>query len=396
MISESTSYAATPLEQLIGTTVSRRQVTIGLPGPEEHRDRRFPLSPEAVSILVERGFKVKIQTGAARAIHYNDLRYVQHGADIVPRQETLRCDIVVSLSAISAIDARQLKRGALLLTMYDSALASPDVIRLLLRQHVITIALDKILDDNNHRPFADILAEISGRASIAVATSLMANPELGKGILLGGIAGIVPCEVTIIGSGIDACAAARSAVGLGAFVRIFDNDVYRLRTALRELGPGVMGSALHPRVLMHALQAADVVVATAVNPQFVIGVETMQEMKAGVITFDMSGQSQPMFPTLPQVDLARASTADNDMSGHQVCYVNPCNAVPRTTTMALSNTFLTLMSEIFTCDGLNSALMLNPGLQRAALTFLGKPVEPMVARLAGLRHVDIKLILQFS
>lgn len=395
MISD-TACGATPLEQLLGTVTVRRQVTVGLPGPTQVGDRRFPLTPEAVSILTERGFRVKIQSGAAATIHYDDMRYSQLGADIVPRQETLRCDIVVSLTPISTIDACQIRRGALLLTMYDSVVADAGVVRLLLRQHVITIALDRILDENNQKPFADILDEISGRASIAVASSLLANPDHGKGILLGGIAGIVPCEVTIIGSGIDACAAARSAVGLGAFVRMFDNDVYRLRSALRELGPGVMGSAMHPRVLMHALQAADVVVATSINPQYVIGSEMMHEMKAGVITFDLSRQLQPMFPALPRVDLACASAADNDMSGHQVCYVNPCNAVPRTTSMALSNTLLTLMSEIFTCDGLSSALMLNPGLQSAALTFLGKPVETTVARMAGMRPVDIKLILQFS
>ncbi len=390
------SYVVTPLEQLLGVATMRRQVSIGLPGPAVRGDRRFPLTPEAVSMLSERGFKVKIETGAASAIHYDDIRYAQHGADIVPRQETLRCDIVVSLSPISVIDARQLRRGALFLTMYCTVATDADIVRMLLRQHVITIALDKIEDENKHKPFADILAEISGRASISVASSLLANPEFGKGILLGGIAGIVPCEVTIIGSGIDACAAARSAVGLGAFVRMFDNDVYRLRNALRELGPGVMGSAMHPRVLMHALQAADVVVATSISPHYVIGTEMVQEMKAGVITFDLSRQPQPMFPSLMRVDLASASASDNDMSGHQVCYVNPCSAVPRTTSMALSNTFLTLMSEIFTCDGLNSALMLNPGLQSAALTFLGKPVETVVARTAGLRPVDIKLILQFS
>lgn len=391
-----TQIGSIPLEQMLGVMVEKRKVSIGLPAPAPVGDHRFPLTPEAAGLLVERGFNLKMQTGAADAIHYSDLRYQQQGVEIVDRREALRSDIVVSLSPMSANDARGVKRGALLLTLFDSFADDPMPMRLLLEAHVITIALDLVRDDQGHRPFADILAEISGRAAIALAASLLADAEHGKGILLGGIAGIVPCEVTIIGSGIDAVAAARSALGLGAMVRMFDNDVYRLRLALRELGGGVMGSALHPRVLLHALQAADVVIATPVAPALIIGPDSVSEMKSGVIAFDLSKQMKPVFPSLVQVDLGQRSANPGKSQDGRACFTNTCNAVPRTTAMALSNAFLTLMSEIFTCDGLTNALMLNPGLQAAALTFLGKPVNSTVASMLGMRPVDIKLILQFS
>lgn len=391
-----TEFASTPMEQLLGISVVRRKVSIGLPAPVVAGDHRFPLTPEAAGMLVERGFNVKMETGAADAIHYDDLRYQRQGVEIVERNEALRCDIIVSLSALSALDARSVKRGALMLTLFDSFIENVDSMRLLLQAHIIAISLDLISDAVGQKPFADILSEISGRAAIALAASLLADSEQGKGILLGGIAGIVPCEVTIVGSGIDAVAAARSALGLGAMVRMFDNDVYRLRTALRELGPGVMGSALHPRVLLHALQAADVVIATSVAPALIIGAETAREMKTGVIVFDLTKQQKPVFPALLQIDLGQTGLGGIKLNGRKACYINACNAVPRTTAMALSNAFLTLMSEIFTCDGLTNALMLNPGLQTAALTFLGKPVNSIVAAMLGMRTVDIKLILQFS
>lgn len=383
------------LEQLMGVTTAKRQLTIGLPAPTAG-DKRFPLTPEAAGMLVARNFVVKMEQDAPASIHYPDLRYQQHGVEIVGRQEALRADIVIDLSPVSSIDVRGMKRGALLLTLYNAVTQDPDVALLLLKQHIITIALDRICDNNLHTPFADILAEIAGRASMALASSLLADAVNGKGILLGGIAGIVPCEVTILGSGIDACAAARSALGSGAMVRMFDNDVYRLRTAMRELGSGVVGSAMHPRVVVHALRTADVVVATQINPVYVITADIAKEMKEGVIAFDLSNGVHPVFPSMHRVDLGDFSPVVAAVYNGRVCYVNPGNAVPRTAAMALSNALLTMIYENFTSDGVNTALMLNAGLQQAVLTFLGKPVESKIAALVGMRQIDLKLILQFS
>ncbi len=396
-------YTPSPLEHLMGIAIPRPMVTIGLPAPSAD-ERRFPLTPEAAGMLVERGFAVKIEKGASESIHYNDMRYSQQGVEICRRDETLRADIIICLSPLSPAEARMLKRGAMLMTLMRSVEDSPEVVSVLLRDRIITIALDRIVDSMGHKPFADILAEISGRAAIAIASSLLADAEHGKGILLGGVAGIVPCEVCIIGSGIDACAAARSSLGLGAMVRMFDNDVYRLRAAMRELGPGVMGSALHPRVLLNALRSADVVVATPVMPMHVLTADAVAEMKSGVVIFDLNDEGGKVFPSLRQVDLGKVDKSgpgclphSADLGrGKRVCYVSPGNAVPRTAAMALSNTLLTMLSEIFTCEGVTNALMLNTGLQRAVLTFMGRPVNPRIAAAAGMRHVDINLLLQFS
>lgn len=383
---------------MLGIAIPRPMVTIGLPAPSAD-ERRFPLTPEAAGMLVERGFAVKIEKGASESIHYDDLRYSRQGVEICRRDEALRADIVICLSPLSVAEARMLKRGAMLMTLMRSVEDSPEVINVLLRDRVIAIALDRVVDSMGHKPFADILAEISGRAAIAIASSLLADAEHGKGILLGGVAGIVPCEVCIIGSGIDACAAARSSLGLGAMVRMFDNDVYRLRSAMRELGPGVMGSALHPRVLLNALRSADVVVATPVSPLHVLTADAVAEMKSGVVIFDLNADYGKVFPSLRRIDLGkvgRGGSPVGQVAGQRVCYVSPGNAVPRTAAMALSNTLLTMLSEIFTCEGVTNALMLNKGLQCAVLTFLGRPVNARIASIAGLRHVDINLLLQFS
>lgn len=389
----------TPLEQPAPTATARKRLSIGLPRCASLTERRFPLTPEAVKILTEEGFSVIMENNGAEVIHYTDNNYSRCGATIASRDEALGCDIVIHLAPLPVTDIKKLRRGALLLTLLHLDSLRQTQVKELLDRGIVSIAIDLILDGDGNRPFADILSEIDGRAAIALASSLLADACHGKGILLGGIAGIVPCEVTLLGSGIAACAAARSALGAGAIVRMFDNDVYRLRTAVRDLGQQVIGSAFHPRVLENALRTADVVIATDLNRNVEIGIDTIESMKRGVLTFDIATCPGKTFPSMPTVDLAVARPADNAITGNmtrRVCYVNAGSAVPRTAAMALSNTFITMLNDLITCEGVTNALKLTPGLQAATLTFLGKAVNRQVAKLVGIRYTDINLFLQLS
>ncbi len=390
---------STPLEQPARVVASPRSVIIGFPASNHPGERRFPLTPEGAALLIDRGFRVKVEKGAARPIHYTDSQYLRSGAEICSRDEALACDIVIHLAPVSPRDARIVRRGAILFTLLSPHLQNPQAIELLRTRHVIAIALDLIEDSDGNRPFDDILAEIDGRAAMALASSLLADAEHGKGILLGGIAGIVPCEVSILGSGIAACSAARSAVGMGAMVRMFDDDVYSLRRAARELGHGLITSSFHPKVINSALRSADIVVATPVTARFSAGSAEMAQLKKGVLIFDLSGSGpSSVFPSLRPIDLATAASHP-DISlteGNRVCYTHVGSAVPRTAAMALSNTLLTMLDSIMVCDGATNALKLLPGLRKGAYTFAGRIVNATIADIAGLRAADISLFLSFS
>lgn len=390
----------TPQEQPVETLQGKKCIKIGLPASSGDGERRFPLTPEGVAQLVERGFEVLIESGAAACIHFSDDAYTRAGAQIVDRRRALACDIVFYLPAISTADAACLRPGAVLMTLQHVESRTRESITQLLRRHIITLALDLILDDNGNRPFADTLSEVDGRAAMAMASAMLADAVHGKGILLGGVAGVVPCEVTIIGSDIAAVAAARSAIGLGATVRMFDNDAYSLRAALGHLsgasGTTVIASALHPRVLASALRSADVVIATPTRHPLEIGLDMVAEMKRGVIAFDLTGRlSRPVFPGLERIDLSRGDN-DNRRDSLAACYVNAGMSVPRTAAMALSTTLMTLLDDVLVCDGVANALRFNSGLSCAAMTFLGKVVNADIARIMGCRALDVKLFLQFS
>ncbi len=391
----------TPQEQPVETLKGRRRVTIGLPAATVDGERRFPLTPEGAAMLVDRGFEVWLESGAAAAIHFSDDAYARAGARICNRAEALARDIVLHLPAISAEDAAKMRHGAVLLSLLHVESRSVESIRELLRRHIITIALDLVEDEGGRRPFADIMREVDGRAAMAIASSLLADPVHGKGILLGGVAGIVPCEVTVIGSDIAAVAASRSAIGLGATVRMFDNDSYGLRRAIENLSSGggdrVIASALHPRVLASALRSADVVIATPTRHPLEIGIDMVAEMKRGVIAFDLTGRLNcPPFPGLRRVDLASRDGRYHMADALACCYVNAGSAVPRTAAMALTSTLMTMLDDVLVCEGMTNALRFNAGLSRAALTFLGKPVNTQIAAILNCRCIDINLFLHFS
>lgn len=375
----------------------RRLFSIGLPRCTDPAERRFPLTPEGARMLVDQGFDIHMEQNAADTIHYTDNQYRAADVDICSRAEALRCDIILYLAPPTPADIRMMRRGALLLTLFHPTRMERDTVAALLERSIITIAIDLIKDADGNTPFADILSEIDGRAAIARASALLADSVHGKGILLGGVAGVVPCEVMVIGSNIAAVAAARSAIGAGALVRMFDNDIYRLRRAERQLDQRVVASNLHPRVVQNALRSADVVVYTGTHPTPVFNAPDVQLMKRGVIVFDLTTHYGQAFPSLPTIDLALASPLDISLTEpSRACYINAGNAAARTAAMALSNTFATMLASLVDCDGVTNALKILPGLQCAALTFLGKPVNTRVAKTAGVRHVDINIYLTLS
>lgn len=385
-----------PAEQPKAQATANRPVSIGLPASSSATERRFPITPEAANILTERGYTIIMESKASAPIHYSDNRYSRSGVKVAGRAEALGCDIVIHLAPLSSQDVKKMRRGAMLLTLFDSKNYSGNVLQNLLERGITAIAIDYIKDSNGNMPFLDMLSEINGRAAIAIASSLLANPVYGKGILIGGIAGVAPCEVTIIGSDIAACAAARSALGLGATVRMFDNDTYRMRSAIKESGNSIIGSAIYPHVLENALRSADVVITTEYNQRNVVDSGIVDIMKRRAIAFDLCTNDGKAFPSLPTVNLAEAINSGPTTTASRVCYINVGNAVPRTAAMALSNTFLSMFDNIESCDGITNALKIQPGMRPAVFTFMGKVVNARIASESGLRYSDINIYLSLS
>ena len=387
-----------PLEEAVKAVSAERSATIGLPAARNLFDHRFALTPEGAARMIERGFKVCMERGAAMGIHYPDEAYAARGVTIVERAEAFAADIVVYLSAVGADDVAAMKRGALLLGFSHCGADDAEALNKLLERKVIYLAIEDICDDSGRRIFGDVLREIDGRAAMGVGSSLLADAVHGKGILLGGVAGVVPCEVIIIGADLAGLSAARSATGCGATVRIFDNNIYRLRETLSALGGAAIGSCIHPKVFDSALAAADIVIAADISgPGSTVDADAMRLMKRGVIAFDLTERPGSAFPAMQLVNLDLAQSGDTSPDEPtRLCYINAGNAVPRTVAMGISNSFVAMMDDIVVCDGVTNALKLKAGLRRAAITFLGLCTGAEAARTLGCRAVDINIFLHFS
>ena len=388
------STTPTPLEQEMLTMTTQRRVVVGVVSGTEQGERRFPLTPEATERLTELGFTVRIEPNSGAPIHYTDAAYTRCGAEITPRTELLQsADVVISLAPLRATEVARMHRGALLLTLLHSVIDAPaDEIRALARQGITTVALERITsaEGGTNRIFADTLHEIDGCASIAISSALLTDPVHGKGILLGGVTGIVPCEVTILGSGMGAIAAAHNAMGLGATVRMFDNDLYSLRMASRTLQHRAITSALHPHVVESALRSADVVIATPMATTYRVEADVAELMKRRVLVFDLNPQPGQTFPTLPLCNLGNVEQREQAACANRICYYNVGCQVPRTAAMALSNA-LVATAPALTAAVATATSTLPAALRGAVLTLWGNPMDADVAAMLGSKSLDINL-----
>lgn len=366
-------------------------MTIGLPSAGNDAEQRFPLTPEAAAELIAAKCHIYMEAGAAEAIHYSDSAYARAGVEITGRAEAMGADVVIALGALEEADVTNMRRGATLLTFFPKLKsADKEVLKALSNKNITSIGLDLICDSQGNHPFADILAEVDGRAAIAVAVSIMANLTLGKGILLGGVPGIMPCETTIIGSSHAARAAARAASGLGSIVRIFDNDTFALRHALHSLGPWAIGSVLHSRTVETAVAGADIIVLANATPGFYS--EYRHNMKRGVIIVDISGITAcESIPTLCNLALTPPARPSADC-----VYINPGGCAPRTAAMAISNALIGLYGETGFFTAAVNTLRVNPLLHSAILTYRRRVVNEELATAAGMRSTDLSLFLNLS
>ncbi len=377
------------LEQAVLTDRERREISIGLPSGAPFGESRFPLTPEGTAQLVDRGLKIRIEQGAGASIHYSDGAYLRAGASMVNRPEALLADIVISMAPLHPAEAAAIRRGTLLITLSSTLLDNPEYARALMRAKVNVIAAD-LIADGTHRIVADILHEIDGCASIAVASAMLTDPVYGQGILLGGVTGIVPCETTVIGSGMGAIAAAHNAIGMGSTVRIFDNDLYSLRQAGRILGHKPVCSALHAKVLRSALREADIVVVTPTAQPFVAPLDCIDAMKERALVFDLTSHPGRAFPSLSLIDLSRSGSTQVQASASRACYFNVGCRVPRTAAMALTNALTGNFDAVK--EAWETPAYMARSMRPAMMLYWGKCVSQPLSSILNTPYIDFNIL----
>jgi alanine dehydrogenase len=311
----------------------------GIPKENPDVETRLALTPEGVAIVTEEGHSVYVQRGAGEPMSYSDLQYSEAGAYMVDdASEVFGADIVLKIAPPTLEELNLMHDRSSILSMLQLSNLSAESIKLMMKKKINAIAFELIKDEQKAFPVVSSISEIEGNTAIAVAAELMSNDRGGKGILLGGIAGITPTEVVILGAGIAGSVAARTALALGAQVKVFDHDINKLRKIQHYLGQQVFTSVIHPAIIFKALASADAVIGNLryINgsERFMVSEDLVKTMKPGAIIIDLSVDQGGCFET------SECRTIKNPFyEKHGIihyCVPNISARVARTSSMALS------------------------------------------------------------
>jgi len=385
-----------PEECLLREISRQPRLSIGIPKENSAVETRLALTPEGVAIVIEEGHSVYIQRGAGVPMQYSDLLYSEAGAFMVEdASEVFSADMVLKITPPTIDELNMMHDKSTIMSMLQLTNLSPECIKLMMAKKMNAIAYELIKDEQKQFPVVSSISEIEGNTAIAVAAELMSNERGGKGLLLGGVAGITPTEVLILGAGITGSVAARTALALGASVKIFDHDINKLRKIQHYLGQQVFTSVIHPTVLFKALSTADAVIGNLryINgsERFMVSEELVKTMKPGAIIIDMSVDQGGCFET------SECRTLQNPVfEKHGVihyCVPNISARVARTSSIALSNIFAPILLKIGNSGSVDSAIIESVGFRHGAYIYGGVLVNRLIGNYYGIATNDIGLLL---
>ena len=386
-----------PQELLQGISKVNNRLSIGIPRERYKGEKRLALTPEAVDMLTGCGHRVLLETGAGLGINYSDNHYSEAGAEIVDTPEELfQADIILKILPPLPGEIALMKPRSTIFSMVQFDLFSQEAFELMQMKRITALSYEQMADEYNRYPVLNVTSEIEGAASITIASELLSNTQGGKGILFGGIPGVSPTEVVIVGAGNAGTVAARAALALGASVKVFDNDINKLRMIQQVLGQGLFTSTFHPNVLRNAFVSADVVIGAMryinVKHRYVIAEDLVRMMKKGALVIDLRVNQGGCFETTCCLSKDDPHVFEQYGVLHY-CMHNLSNRVARTTSMAYSNIFVPLLLNLGDIGSVQGLIGSDHGFRKGIYMYYGKAVNSYISNHFNLSSNDIDLYL---
>lgn len=385
-----------PQEETLELGKQKSRMTIGVPREILFQENRVILVPDGVGLLCRQGHTVLIESGAGLAAHFPDHEYSEAGAEIVySPQEIYKSDIILKVSPLSAEETDLMKPKQTLFSGLRLGIQKEEYFRNLMQKKITAIAFEFMRDKSNSLPVIRAMSEIAGSTSIFIAAEYLADPEFGRGKMFGGFTGIRPSEVVIIGAGTVGEYAARSALGIGAMVKIFDNAVYRLRRLQNNIGTRVYTSIFHPNVLIESMRTADVVIGAVHSKEgrspCMITEQMVSEMKDGSVIIDVSIDQGGCFETSRPTTHKKPVYKVHGVTHY--CVPNIPSRVPHTASQALSNIFVPIILQIGEEGGIDNMLKNDHGVRHGVFLFNGTITNPFISKYFNLPFQDIDLLM---
>lgn len=384
-----------PKEERLEILHKEGKLSIGIPKETHYQEKRVCLSPDAVQVLVANGHEITVETGAGDGANYSDQEYSEAGAYIsYNSQEVFSKPIIVKVGPLTQTEIEWLKPNAYLVSTVQINMQTRSYFEKLSAKKVTAIGFEFIKDTHGHLPVVRLLSEIAGTTSILIAGELMSNTNGGNGILMGGIAGVRPAEIVILGGGTVGEYASRAALGLGANVRVFDNSLSRLRRLQTDLGVRVSTSMLDPKELSKSLKRCDVAIGALrgdARTPCVVTEKMVENMKNGSVIIDLSIDNGGCFETSEITTHDKPTIIKHGVIHYGVA--NVTSRVSRTSTKALSNFFLPYLLSIAKEGGFEHVIKCDRGLRSGIYLYQGRLTKKKLSDWFGLPFHDINLLI---
>lgn len=384
-----------PQEEMLEIGRKKKSLFIGIPRETSFQENRVALVPDAVSLLVSNGHRVVVETNAGKMANFSDNEYSEAGAQIsYDTAEVWKADVIMKVAPPSGEEIAMMQPRQTLFSALQLSVQPKDTLKKLMQKKITAVAWEHIRDEEGIFPVVRSMGEIAGTSSILIAAEYLSKTNNGKGMIMGGVAGITPTEIVVLGAGTVGEYATRSALGLGATVKIFDSSLYRLRRLQNDLGMRVNTSILQPRVIEKALKTADVVIGAirgkAGRTPCVVTETMIEGMKEGSVLIDISIDQGGCFETSRVTNHTNPVFVKHGIIHY--CVPNIASRVPRTASFALSNIFGPLLINIGDAGGCDRLIKMDLGFRNGVYILNGTLSNSALGEAFGLPYKDIDLL----
>lgn len=392
---ELSRFSPVPQEAVVELANKGNKLYIGIPKERHFQENRISLTPQSVSILVDNGHRVVIETKAGDGSHLFDTDYSEAGAEIADSAEDVfKADILLKSSPPSLEEIKMMHHGQTIISPLHLPTLNADVIHQLMAKKITALAFEYIKDSSDTFPIVRSMSEIAGNTAVLVAAEYLSNLTHGKGILLGGITGIPPATVVILGAGTVGEYAARTALGLGAEVKIFDNSIYKLKRLQNNIGVRVYSSILIVDILAKALQHADVAIGAIHSKSgrtpVIVTEDMVQNMKAGSVIIDVSIDQGGCFETSEVTNHDKPFFKKFDVIHY--CVPNIPSRVPRTASISISNVLTPPLLDAGKLGSFERLLQTNANTRHGVYIYKGSLTNLHLSQQFKIKFTDLDLL----
>jgi alanine dehydrogenase len=392
----SSSFNYETLEEKLDIKSKGESLFIGMPKENSFNENRIALTPEAAGVLIANGHQVSMESNAGLGSNYSDKDFSEVGTKIVfDKKEIFNCDIIVKSAPVSEEDCELLKPNTTIISPIHMAIMKKNILEKMIDKKVTAVSFENLKDDSGHNPIVRSMSEIAGSAVMLIAGQYLSNANNGKGVLVGGISGIPPTKVIIIGAGIVGEYAARTALAMGASVKVFDNSIYRLKRLQNNIGVRMWTSVLEPKILSKQLKTCDVAIgalsgASGRTP-VVVSDEMVSNMRPGSVIVDVSIDHGGCFETSEVTTHEKPVFSKYDVIHY--CVPNIPSGFARTASQAISNVLMSLLLETGEEGGIDNIVWHKMNVRSGIYLFKGSLTNFYLSERFDLKYTDLNLLI---